>query len=230
MLLVLTPSEVAFPSDLKIRSVPKRHLSLGRCVYPRSVFSGLFWRTVFEKPLTRYTLALAIFPIALIFKPEWALAISLAPVPMFAIVLFLETYFLSVSSPEARRGLIDPAAAQRGLDLLKVRAEQILTKIATRRNLTEGTLHLVVEQSGLLRIPPLTYVSVQIDRPDPAILHLTEDEQRLIGEALFDEAFDERTLRLINVAQNHDLHVVALDPRSISAHARLAALADAPAS
>ncbi len=225
MLLILAPSNVAFPGNLSIQTVPRRFLTLGRRVYPRRVLGGLFWRTVFEAPVARYMVALSIFPIALLFRPEWALPISLAPVPMAMFVMVFESYVLSVPSRAARRALIDPVEADRGLDLLHVRANEVLTRIAAGRKLTEGTLHLVIEQSELLRIPPLTYVSVQQDGPEPAFLDLDDDEQTQIRSTLFDGDLDERKLRLISVAQNTPIRTFALEAGSVSAHARLAALA-----
>lgn len=225
MILFLTRANLASPSLLDIKSVPKRFMTLGRLVYPRGFTSAVFWRTVFETPITRYALALSPFPIALIFKPEWALPISLAPVPMAMFVLMFESYVLSVPSPSARRALIGSDEADRGLDLLKTRADAVLTKIAASRDVSSRTLHLVIEQSELLRIPPLTQVSVQQDGPEPGFVELDRDEQAMIAGTLFDDALDERTLRLINVAQNVLIRKFELDPNSISAHARLAGLA-----
>ncbi|MEO1494892.1 MAG: hypothetical protein AAFV19_22335 [Pseudomonadota bacterium] len=225
MLLFLTRANVASPSALKLTKVPKRFLSLGVRVFPRKMFSALFWRVVFEIPVARYALALSPVPVALVLKPEWALPISLAPVPMALFVILIESYVLNVPSPAARRALISPVEQDRGLDLLKIRAEQVLTRLGAARHPGTGVLHLVIEQSEILRVAPLTYVSIQPDGPEPDFLSLTEDEQTMIAEALFDAAFDEARLRLINAAQNQFVRTYVLDPNSISAHARLAALA-----
>lgn len=225
MILVLTRSTVAAPRALDIKTVPKRFMTLGRMLYPRGIFTGLFWRTVFEVPVARYAIALSPFPIALIFKPEWALPISLAPVPMALFVMMLEGYLLSVPNPSARRALVARDEADRGMDLLKTRAMAALTRLGAGRDPGAGRLHLVIEQSGLLRVPPLTHVSLQQERPGPAIIDLTLEEQAMLTETLFDDAFDERRLLRINVAQDQLIRTFTLDPKAISAHARLAALA-----
>ena len=225
MLLIVTPGTVSNARSLKGKTVPRRLLSLGRCAYPRGgPLTGLFWRTVFEKSLPRYVVTLLPFPIAAILRPEWALMLSQAPLPMFGLVLIIETYVLSVSGPDARKRLIDPAEAERGLDLLKIRARDALTKIAVGRAMTLGTLHLVIEQSGLLRVPPLTYASVQTDEAPGGFVELTDTEQDLLAKTLFDEDLDEHRLRRINVMQNTQVRNFDLDVCEISAHARLAAL------
>ncbi|MEM9735793.1 MAG: hypothetical protein AAF908_04210 [Pseudomonadota bacterium] len=225
MILFLTPSNVASPSKLRVKKVPKRFLSLGLRVFPKGRTSALYWRTVFDFPAVRCVFALSPFPIILLFKPEWALPVSLAPVPMARFVLMIENNVLSVASPSARRGLVPEVERERGLDLLKVRAEAILTRLSAARNPGPGLVHLVIEQSEILRVSPLTYVSVQIDGPEPGFLDLTEDEQAMIAETIFDDAFDEAQLRLINTTQNTQIRTFELDPSRISAHARLAALA-----
>lgn len=226
MILFLTHANLAAPRVLSVKTVPKRFLSLGRLVHPKGVTSALFWRTVFEMPVARYALALSPFPIALIFRPEWALPISLAPVPMALFVLMLESYVLSIPSPSARRALVDSNVSDQMLDLLKARANDVLTSIAARQEPGVGALHLVIEQSGLLRIPPLTYVSVQQDGDTPRFIELTAEDQSAIAAGLFDADLDERALRLVNVSRNEMLRHYTVDPNSISAHARLAALAE----
>lgn len=225
MILFLTRETVASPRVLDTRTVPKRFLTLGIRIFPRGFTSGLFWRTVFEIPITRFSIALSPFPIALIFKPEWALPISLAPVPMAMLVVVIESSILSVSSPSARRALIPVVEQERGLDLLRVRAGQILTRLGASRPAASGALHLVIEQSELLRVSPLTYVSVQQAGGEPAFQALTAAERRMISDTLFDGQLDEARLRLINVAQGKMIRTFELDPKSISAHSRLAALA-----
>ncbi|MEM1298571.1 MAG: hypothetical protein AAGH68_04760 [Pseudomonadota bacterium] len=226
MILFLTRSNLMTPGALDVEKVPKRFLSLGRRLYPRSMRSKLFWRTLFEMPAARYTIALAPFPVVLFFKPEWALPISLAPVPMAMFVMMLEAHLLSVTSPTARRALVSADVADRGLDTLKARAVAALTQLVAARETEGGTYHLVIEQSALLRITPLTHVSLQQEGPRPRIANLTEEEQAMLAETLFDEAFDEHELRQINVAQDKMIRSFDLDARGVSAHARLAALAN----
>jgi hypothetical protein len=119
--------------------------------------------------------------------------------------------------------LLEPGEAERGLDLLRDRATRILTKIAAGRGLVSGRLHLVVEQSDLARISPLTLVSVQSE-DGPEVLRLTHEEEALIRDTLFQPPLTERALHRIALAEDEQLRDVALDPRSISAHARLAAM------
>jgi hypothetical protein len=126
-------------------------------------------------------------------------------------------------TPEARAALIPEAEADRALDLWRVRARLILTRIAAGRGLAAGTLHLVAEQSELARIAPLTFVSVQWDE-GPEVLALTGAEIALIGETLFAPGLDERLMQRVNLRDGVFLRDEGLDLRSVSAHARLAAM------
>lgn len=227
MILFLTRANVTAPGDLVIKTVPKRFLSLGRRLYPRNIASGLFWRTLFEMPAARYMLALLPIPVVLLFKPEWALPVSLAPVPMAMFVMMLEGYLLSVPNPAARRALVRAEDADRGLDTLRARGMAALTRLVAAREADGGTYHLVIEQSSLLRIPPLTHVSLQQGGVKPRIVDLTEEEQAMLQESLFDEDFDETALRQINVAQDQMVRSFTLEAGGVSAHARLTALANA---
>lgn len=226
MLLVVSPDTVATPERLRTRQVPRKFLSIGVTLYPTGgPRSRLWWRVFFEKSLPRYLIVLFPFPALIIARPEWALALSQAPLLMFGLVLIVETYVLTVSTPEGRRKLIDPANAARALDLLQVRGTDLLTRIAAGRGLERGTLYLAVEQSGLIRVPPLTTIAVQQQVPEPGFLHLTAEEQTMLRDELFAEGLSEDTLRRANIAGNGFLRVVTLDVATISAHARLAAMA-----
>lgn len=228
MIFVLSQDTVSNRSTLEIRSAPKRLLSLGVTVWPRGLFhTKLFWRVLFEKSLPRYVVALSPFPALILARPEWSLGLSQAPLAMFAFVLLVESYVLSIPSPEKRRKLASEVEAAQKLDLLQVRAREVLTKIAAGRGMREGALHLVIEQSGLLRIPPLTQVSVQTDGTAPVFMDLKAAERTLIAETLFDAELTEDDLRRVNVAQNTQLRSYTFDPRDVSAHARLRALATA---
>lgn len=227
MLFVLTPASLANPGALRTDRIPKQALGRGFAIRPRGAFaSKAFWRLVFEQSLTRYVIALAPFPIAMLVWPRLALPISQAPVLMFGIVLFIESNVLSVPTPDKRRALIDPAEAARGLDLLRERGRAILTRVVARRGLTEGVLHLVVEQSAMARVAPFTLVSLQFQGEKAEVLELDPEEARLLRETLFDEALTERLLQTINLAENRFIRDVPLEARGVSAHARLAALAD----
>ena len=225
MLLLLTPSTVIDPSALTVSSVPRQVLGRNPKVRPkRRPFGAVWWRLFFEHALARYVVALAPFPVAMVIWPHLALPISQAPVLMFGIVLFIESNVLSVPTPTRRRALISEADAGRGLDLLTVRARAALTRIAAGRDLSGATLHLVVEQSAMARVEPLTFVSVQSEGAVRAFLELDEAERSFLRETLFVEPFDERTLLKINLAENRFLRSIALEAGSVSAHARLAAL------
>lgn len=226
MILVVTQSTLSNPQVLATSATPRRFLGRSPGIRPKGVFlRPLFWRMLFEHSLSRYVVALAPFPVAMLIWPDLALPISQAPVLMFGIVLYLESNVLSVPTPEKRRALMDADAAERGLDLLQVRARAALTRFAARRGLREGVLLLVIEQSAMARTPPLTLVSVQLDGPEPAVLDLDADERAALVDDLFDAAFDDALLHRINLSQNSFLRSVALDARSVSAHARLDALA-----
>lgn len=226
MLMIASRATVLNRAWLETRRVPKRLLDLGVVLYPRRGIGGaLFWRAVFEKALPRYLVALAPFPLILLVRPDLALGMSQAPLPMFAVVLFVETYVLAIPNREARRRLIAPAEAARALDRLGVRAREVLARIAARRGLAEGTLHLVVEQSGLARVPPLTVVSVQAEGPEPGFLDLDAAERAMLEGELFAEGLSERLLHRVNLAENVQFRSFAFDARGVSAHARLAAMA-----
>lgn len=228
MIFVLSDETVFNRSVLTIRQAPKRLLSLGVTVWPRGIFrTRLFWRVLFEKSLPRYIVALSPFPALILARPEWSLGLSQAPLAMFGFVLLVESYVLSIPSPEKRQKLATEAEADQKLDLLQVRAREALTKVAAARELRTGTLHLVIEQSSLLRVPPLTLVSVQMDGETQEFLNLSRRERELLSATLFDAQLSEQDLRRVNVAQNTEMRSFTFDPRDVSAHARLRAIAAA---
>ena len=228
MIFIVSRQTVGNPSILETRSVPRRLLTVGAPVYPRlSRGWKLFTRVVFEKAVPRYVLALAPFPIALILKPEWALALSQAPLFMFAVVLIVENYVFSISDPAKRKALVDPSTAAAGLDTLKARSRKALADLAAARGLTTGALQMVIEQSGLVRFPQLTMVSVQSEDAETGFVELSTEECEALATALFDDDLPEDLLQRINLAENQFVRVVPFDPGSLSAHARLSALAKA---
>jgi hypothetical protein len=228
-MFVVTPSTVVDSRSLRLRRVGAQMLGRGLRVVPRRPLTrGVFWRIVFDQAPLRYIMALSPFPIAMLIRPDLALAISQAPLLMFAVVFMVESTILSVSTPEKRRRLIDETDAARGLDQLNLRARDVLARIAAGRGMEREELHLVVEQSGLARVPVLTLVSIQV--PDeaggrPELLDLDETEHALLHERLFDSEFDERRLHRINLAENRFVRDVAFEARTVSAHARLMARA-----
>lgn len=227
MIFVLSPSTVRDPGRLRTERIPKRVLGRGFGFVPRGgPATQAFWRLVLEQSLTRYVLALAPFPLAMLLWPSLALPISQAPILMFGIVLFIESNVLSIPTPDRRRALVDPAEAARGLDLLRARARDLLVRVAARRGLTTGVLHLVIEQSAMARVAPFTLLSLQFEADRAEVLDLDPEEVELLRGRLFGEGLDEALLHRINLAENAFLRDVALDVRAVSAHARLAAHAE----
>lgn len=211
-----------------LTSAPPRPLlwrGLGIC--PRKPFGKkLFWRLLFEQSLPRYLIALLPFPIAMLIWPELALPIAQAPLAMFALVYWVENNVLAVPTKETRERLMPRAEVERGLDLLRVRGREVLTKIAAGRSGVDDRLHLVIEQSPLKGIVPLTLISLQGEGSAGArVLDLSEAERGLIADRLFDEDLTEAMLLRINLTENEFLRSTALDPATISAHARLLAMA-----
>ena len=225
-MFILTPETIWNRHVLEMRQVPRR--IFGRVmIFPRRGAGVALWaRLIFEMEVLRYLLALVPFLVLAVLYPRYAGAIAQAPLPMLVVIYFFEAKVLRLSRERAKR-LAPAAEVERGLDLLRVRAVAVLSKIAAGRGLAEGRLHLVVEQSDLWRMPPLTLVSVQAEagagQARPEVLRLTEAERGLLA-GLFDAAFSERDLLRINLASNECLRDVAFDVRGVSAHARLAAL------
>jgi len=224
-LFILTPDTIWNPGALEMRQVPRR--VFGRVmVFPRrGAGLGLWLRLIFEVEVLRYLVALLPFLLGAILFPRYALAISQAPLPMLIVVYLFEAKVLRLSKVKAR-ALASEAEVERGLDLLRVRAVAVLSKIAAGRGLAEGRLHLVVEQSEIWRMPPLTLVSVQSEagpKSGPEVMRLSAEETVLLA-GLFDADFGERDLLRVNLAAGECLRDVAFDVRGVSAHARLAAL------
>lgn len=221
MMFVICKQTVANRSALHIHRVPRRFL--GRTtLWPRAGDAGLWARLVFEVEFLRYIMALTPFVAATLIWQDYALAIAQAPIPMLILVFLVEARLLRVS-PERRKTLVTEADAERGLDLLRSRARRILTRIAAGRAMQAGQLHLVIEQSEMLRVPPLSLVSVQ-DPNGPEILELTGEERALIEETLFQPPLSERDLQKISLARKFEVHDIALDAGQVSGHARLAAM------
>lgn len=221
-MFIVTPETVLNPSALEARQLPRRFLGRVTLIPWRGASAGTVGRMIFEMELLRYFGALLPFGVAALIWQDKALAIAQAPLLMFLAVYAVEMRFLRVP-PARREGLIDTAAQESGLDLFRVRAVSILTRIAARRGLAQGELRLVVEQSDLARIAPLSLVSIQSD-DGPQVLRLDPEETALIRETLFAPPLTERDLHLISLARDEGLHEAVLDLRTVSAHARLAAI------
>lgn len=226
MIFVLTPTTTANPGVLASGVPPRKVLGRGLGPLPhRLAFDRAFWRLLAEYAPLRYVVALSPFAIAMMIWPELALPISGAPLLMFLVVLFVEGNVLSYSTPAKRRALAAAAEIDRVRDLLRHRAQALLARIAADRDMAEGTLTLVVEQSPMARVAPFTLVSLQAEGRGAPVLELDAGERTLLATGLFDAELTERRLQRINQAENVFLRAECLDARSLSAHARMAALA-----
>jgi hypothetical protein len=144
---------------------------------------------------------------------------------MLVVIALIELKVLRLSK-RGRERLISEAEAERRLDAFTFRARAALRKIAARRNLQEGEIALVLEQSELARVTPLTLVSVQTAVPEPHVLDLDAGDRAILHEALFDEDLTERMLHAANLREDRMIREVKIETRSVSAHARLAAYLD----
>ncbi|MBM7067990.1 hypothetical protein [Actibacterium sp. 188UL27-1] len=226
MIFVLTHDAVRRPKLLKTRHIPRKVIGRGIPLWPKTgLRHRLAWRLMLEWALARYFAALLPFPMAILIWPSLALPISAAPLLMFAAIYAVEMRVLAVPNAKAREALIDQAAADRVMDVVRLGSVDALTRIAAGRGLEEGLLHLVIEQSALARVPPLTIISVQQTLDGTRFVDLDHAEQHMIQDVLFSHGLDEGDLQRTNLRENVFLRAVELDPRSISAHARLQAMA-----
>lgn len=223
---VLTPETVWNPSALELRTAPRKIFEYIALLPRRDVTRGLIARVIFENQFLRFMTVLTPFVAAMFVWPQSALPISQAPIPMLIAIGFVEMRLLRV--PKHKRDAVtteDDAA--RALDRLAFRGRRVLSKIAASRGVETGTLYLVVEQSEIARIPPLTVVSVQSDTGRDRMVRLTAAERAIIRDGLFDAEFTERDLHRANLREDVHMRSVAFDVRGVSAHARLAAFLDA---
>ncbi len=228
MIFLVTPGTVSNPRKLRGGQPPKKILAGLSSIFPRGLMlSPIWWRFALEYPLLRYSFALTPFPVAMLIWPDLALPISGAPLLMFIFINFIEGELLSYSSRERREKVLPAAESARRMDLFRHRARSLLTKIAAGRDLREGELTLVVEQSPMAPVPPLTVISLQSALEGSPVLDLDAGERALILSQLFDDDLTERDFHKVSLRENVFLHAVSLEARSISAHARMAALARA---
>lgn len=224
-MFLVTPDTVLNPGALHTRELPRRILGYVT-LWPAGGGWRLWGRVLFELEVLRYSATLLPFAGAALIWRDNALAIAQAPLPMFMAVYLAEMRLLRLT-PEARERLADPVAEARGLDLLAARGRDLLARIAAGRGMDDGALRLVVEQSDMARVAPLTLVSVQAEETrgtGPHVMRLTADEARLVRDRLFAPPLTERDLHRINLAQNAMLREVRLEAAEVSAHARLEAL------
>ena len=223
-MLIVTKSTITNGGILETRNVPRRFF--GRALpLPRGGGFGLWARVLLEIQILRYLVTLMPFVGLVFVSGEVALSVSQAPVIMLFVIGVVELRILR-RSKGARARLITPDEAGRRLDLLAFRARACLRQIAAKRGISEGTLHLVVEQSEFARVPPLTLVSVQAEQPEPHFLTLDADEQAILKSGLFDADLTERALHEANERQDQFLRDIVQEARGVSAHARLAAWID----
>jgi len=224
-LFVLSPETVWNPSALELRTAPRKVFEYIALLPRREVGWRLLARVIFENQFLRYMTALTPFVAAMFIWPEAALPISQAPIPMLIAIGFVEMRLLRIPR-DKREGVTTEDDAARALDRLAFRGRRVLSAIAASRGLESGTLYLVVEQSEIARVPPLTVVSVQTDQGRDRLVALTAEERQIIRDGLFDAEFTERDLHRANLREDQPMRSVAFDVRGVSAHARLAAFLD----
>ncbi|WP_102109761.1 hypothetical protein [Oceaniglobus roseus] len=227
-MIIIAPNTVWNPAALETKSVPKR--MLGRiAILPRRDATFRHWlRILFEGQMLRFSAALTPFVAAMLIWPRFALPIAQAPLAMILVVGLVELKMLRMS-PEARQRLMTAEDAHRGIDALRFAALGVLNRLAARKGIAAGELTLVIEQSDLARVTPLTLVSLQRREPLPEVLPLDAGDRAIIAEHLFGPHLSEEQLLAINLHQNDFLRAVTLEARSVSAHARMAAFAAAAA-
>ena len=143
-MLIVTHDTLRNPAILKVRQLPRKFF--GRVtVGPKERIGFLrFMRLIAEFQALRYALTLS--PLIVI-GALWnvaALPIAQAPILMIVLIWWVEMRVLRVPA-KMRARLISEAEAARGLDLLKVQARDVLTRIAALRGMRAGQLHLVIE-------------------------------------------------------------------------------------
>lgn len=221
-MLILTNATMWNPGVLETRSLPKKFL--GRVlVVPLNAGLRTWGRLLVEMSVLRFLVTLMPFAISPILVRDLAVPVMQAPVLMVILVLLVEMKVLRLTA-KARARQVGPDEAARTLDTLAFRGRSCLRRIAARHDLGEGTLRLVVEQSELARIAPLTLVSVQSDTPGPHVLRLDPEDRDLLSEGLFDASLTERDLLAVNHRDNRYIREITQEARAVSAHARLAAL------
>ncbi|MFK7870126.1 MAG: hypothetical protein AB8B58_12910 [Roseobacter sp.] len=221
-MLIVTPSGLWNGHVLHMQAAPKRMLRR-ITLFPRGKIGARLWmRLIFEVQILRYLLPLAPFIAAMFIWPDLALPISQAPIPMMIVIAIFETKLLSVKR-ENREKVISDEDMARGQDALNFNATAILRKIAARRDLHDEEIMLVVEQSILARVPPLTLVSVQEAAPKARVLDLDDIEQEMLRQELFHNDLSEEIVHKITLRQNETLRAVTFEASTLSAHARMAA-------
>ncbi|MEL7012810.1 MAG: hypothetical protein AAFO72_05975 [Pseudomonadota bacterium] len=227
-LFILSPETVWNASALSFPSAPRKILERITLWPTRRAGRGLFWRIVFESQILRFSLALMPFVLVMLIWPAMALPVSQAPILMLIFIGFIELRVLRVPRHK-RSDVTTPEAAARALDTLNFKGRDLLARIAARRGIDEGELYLVVDQSDLAGVSPLTLVSVQTSYGKTRLLPLDAEERSWIADTLFDEAFTEEQLHKANLRENEFMRSVAFNTSAVTAQARLDALLAQPA-
>lgn len=222
-MLIVTKATLANPGILETSSLPRRFL--GRVqIIPRGGGLRLWLRLLVEMELLRFLVALLPFVVVPLFSRDMAMPVMQAPLIMLVVVAWVELRVLRPTKAARARG-VDADEAARRLDTLAFRARACLRRIAARHELTEGQLHLVIEQSDLTRVAPLTLVSVQADLPKPHVVALDPEDRAALAD-IFDATLSERDLLAVNHRDSLYVRSIAQEARAVSAHARLAAFLD----
>lgn len=223
-MLIVSPQTVANTSALETRSLPKK--LFGRVlVIPKSASLGLWLRLLFELQLLRYLGALLPFvALPLVFR-DLALPVTQAPLAMLIVIAFVELKVLR-HSDRSREALMSEDKARSTVDLLAFRGKGVLRQFAARNGQDTGPLAMVIEQSELARVAPLTFVSIQSSVPNARVVDLTPEDQAAIAQ-IFDDELSERDLHRANQRLTDTLLNIQIEASAVSAHARLASWIEA---
>lgn len=222
-MFVLSRQTLLNPAVLETQSLPKR--IFGRVmVWPRREADLALWaRLIFEVQILRFCLPLIPFIAAMLIWPGLALPIAQAPVPMLILIGFVEMKVLR-QSEASRMAQITEDEYARALDLLRFRGQDLLRAWVVKRDLRAGTVRLVIEQSEMARIAPLTLVSIQFDQPKPHVVELTAEERQALQDELFADGLSERDLQRANQRDQQFLREITFEAKSASAYSRLKAV------
>ena len=219
-ILVLASETVWNSGILKFSTAPRKILQRGMILPRRDATFGGKLRFFFESQVLRYAVTLIPFVAAGLTWPSLALPLGSAPALMVVAIGVVELRVLRI--PKAKRAAIaTDAEVARTLDTLNFRGRKILAQLAAGRDMRSGEIYLVVEQSDLARIPPLTIVSMQLDHGKSRLVELTSQERAQIREGLFDDEFTEHELMKANQRDGVFLRSVSFQTRGVTAHARL---------
>jgi hypothetical protein len=220
-MLIITDATLLNPGVLETQSLPKKFL--GRVmVLPRGAGLCVWLRLVVELQALRYLVTLLPFVLVPLTFRSFAAPVMQAPALMLAVVALVELKVLRLSKAARDRSVSADEAARR-LDILSFRAKACLRRIAARHEMAEGELRLVIEQSELARIAPLTLVSVQTETPEPHLPSLDAADRAVLQDGLFDADFTEADLLSVNHRDDVYLRDIAQEARAVSAHGRMAA-------